>query len=324
MPTTEPAATPQLCSVDTCDSPVKARGWCQSHYIHLRPMPVCKEEGCQERSLARGWCGKHYEMLRPAEPCKEDGCPGRAQVQGWCRKHYQQLRTSDKVCKIDTCNERVQAHGWCRAHYYKLRDTATGLPEPCTRETCDKPQKARGLCREHYQLEAGATEYTCPQCGKGFRGWAGRVYCSRRCKIDAATGPVHSAVKSGDPVAILAAVLTCVDIDPATECWNWKYTKSPAGYGCIGQGGSAGLVHRHVAAAAMGTLVAALPRSESIHHKCANRGCVNPAHLESILHRENMAEMFERKALRAKVAEQAAELAVLRAKMDERDPEALA
>jgi hypothetical protein len=49
---------------------------------------------------------------------------------------------------------------------------------------------------------------------------------------------------------------------------------------------------------------------ETIHHKCANRSCYNPDHLEEATARENMGEMFARKAyeerirlLEARVAE---------------------
>ncbi|WP_149030425.1 hypothetical protein [Kitasatospora sp. MBT66] len=48
-----------------------------------------------------------------------------------------------------------------------------------------------------------------------------------------------------------------------------------------------------------------------IHHKCAVRACVNPLHLQAVTPVENTAEMLERKALKARIAELEAELARL-------------
>lgn len=40
---------------------------------------------------------------------------------------------------------------------------------------------------------------------------------------------------------------------------------------------------------------------ETIHHKCANRSCYNPDHLEKATARENMGEMFARKAYEERI-----------------------
>lgn len=315
--------TTPTCSIEDCTKPVKARGWCQSHYLKLRGAAPCKEDDCPRPVIAKGWCHPHYYALRTVPPCTVESCDRPQQVKGWCRSHYEKLRESDQVCKVEDCSKAVRAHGWCRYHYYKLRDPRTGEPNPCAADDCDRRRWAKGYCNKHYKVHYGAFAHTCTECGKPFRGHKERVFCSRDCQYAAQTGPVHRAVKDGDPLAILVAVATCVDIDPVTGCWNWKYAKTPAGYAYIGQGGGGGLVHRHVAAAVRGTLIAALPKEETVHHKCHNRGCVNPVHLESILHRDNMGEMFERKALKAaltaqaaQLAAQAAEIAALRARLE--------
>lgn len=40
---------------------------------------------------------------------------------------------------------------------------------------------------------------------------------------------------------------------------------------------------------------------ETIHHKCANRSCYNPEHLEEATARENVGEMFARKAYEERI-----------------------
>lgn len=52
--------------------------------------------------------------------------------------------------------------------------------------------------------------------------------------------------------------------------------------------------------------------SETVHHKCANRRCFNPAHLDLATARDNVAEMFERNALKRRIAELEAEVTELR------------
>ena len=54
----------------------------------------------------------------------------------------------------------------------------------------------------------------------------------------------------------------------------------------------------------------------TVHHKCANRACCNPEHLELATNRENVAEMFARKAYEARIAELEEEVAALKAKYE--------
>jgi hypothetical protein len=59
------------CTVDGCERPHKAHGWCKAHYFRWRdhgdPLggrpprsPVCTVDGCGEPHQARGYCGTHY------------------------------------------------------------------------------------------------------------------------------------------------------------------------------------------------------------------------------------------------------------------------
>ena len=43
--------------------------------------------------------------------------------------------------------------------------------------------------------------------------------------------------------------------------------------------------------------------SQPAHHICANTACVNPAHLQPVTHRENMAEMMARRYMERRIIE---------------------
>jgi hypothetical protein len=94
------------CSVEGCDKPVRARGWCQNHYKHWRrgKMPndgednrrrrgLCSVDNCDQAHSARGFCRRHYtRVLR-------NGAPGSAEAiyappgSGWTNGSGYRMRT---------------------------------------------------------------------------------------------------------------------------------------------------------------------------------------------------------------------------------------
>lgn len=56
------------CATPGCDRPSKTRGYCNTHYMHLRAMeaPPCCEPGCGKPAKTRGMCSGHYEAWRKA------------------------------------------------------------------------------------------------------------------------------------------------------------------------------------------------------------------------------------------------------------------
>ena len=66
-------------------------------------------------------------------------------------------------------------------------------------------------------------------------------------------------------------------------CWTWLACRR-SGYGLFWVGGKGLQAHR----VAYELLVGPIPEGLSIDHLCRNTGCVNPAHLEPVTHKENV------------------------------------
>ena len=76
-------------------------------------------------------------------------------------------------------------------------------------------------------------------------------------------------------------------VNPETGCWDWLGAKGGGDYGHMRMGGRAGgrqvVAHR----IAYELFKGPIPEGLEIDHACRNRGCVNPAHLDVMTHREN-------------------------------------
>lgn len=87
---------------------------------------------------------------------------------------------------------------------------------------------------------------------------------------------------------IRSKIMTQVEIDPETGCWNWTggtsgKTGRGAGYPRMWLRGQVCAVHRVMYINEFGHV----PRARQIDHTCRNRRCVNPDHLELVTQREN-------------------------------------
>lgn len=82
-------------------------------------------------------------------------------------------------------------------------------------------------------------------------------------------------------------LLSKVDIDPETGCWNFRGWRDKAGYGRISQGRVAdGSISTHRFAYRL--WVGEIPAGLQLDHLCRNTSCCNPAHLEPVTGRENL------------------------------------
>jgi hypothetical protein len=86
---------------------------------------TCTIEGCEKPHMARGWCAMHYlRWWRTGDPA-EVLPPHRMfgpENPNW---------KGPKACSIDGCGKPHKAHGWCQMHYFRWR--RTGDPEALPR-----------------------------------------------------------------------------------------------------------------------------------------------------------------------------------------------
>ncbi|PHR93206.1 MAG: HNH endonuclease [Robiginitomaculum sp.] len=87
--------------------------------------------------------------------------------------------------------------------------------------------------------------------------------------------------------SIVNKVHSRVNLIPATGCWIWlgphSGTGRGGGYPRMNLNGQTVAVHRVMYTHEHGYI----PGKKQIDHKCRNRLCVNPSHLELVTHKEN-------------------------------------
>jgi hypothetical protein len=82
-----------------------------------------------------------------------------------------------------------------------------------------------------------------------------------------------------------------------TRCWQWKGCRTPNGYGVFLFEGSTTTAHAASYRLRWTQYFERLPRGFEVHHRCRNRSCVNPDHLELVTRLFNVSQMFTKAAV---------------------------
>lgn len=123
---------------------------------------------------------------------------------------------------------------------------------------------------------------TCPKCGLVFsRPNRRTVYCSNSC-----------AYKPQIPKPVEERFWSKVEKRGPNECWLWKASCQPYGYGQTRDGKQQPITAHRLAWIL--TFGAIPPDKPFILHRCDNPPCVNPAHLSPGTPADNMRDMDTR------------------------------
>ena len=184
---------------------------------------------------------------------------------------------SKPTCRFEGCDSSEKCRGYCNKHYQRMRRRGEfGL---CKVDDCDNGRYYKDFCKAHYMRVLRGQDVNAPM--------------HRHFKDD-----LRESYSSGNMQEVFSKVKArCIIVDEA-GCWEYPRANGK-GYGELHVGGPAVLAHRLMARIA-------LPDYEDhlqVHHKCANRVCCNPAHLQMLTSRENRAEMMERNAYLKRIAD---------------------
>jgi HNH endonuclease len=94
------------------------------------------------------------------------------------------------------------------------------------------------------------------------------------------SAPRHSRGSSPKSEMTLAYLKQRSNINPETGCWIWRLSQDEDGYGRVGwrDTGRQRTSRSHIVAYKL--LKGEVPVGHELHHRCANKSCCNPEHLE--------------------------------------------
>lgn len=95
--------------------------------------------------------------------------------------------------------------------------------------------------------------------------------------------PATLTPRESNPAYHARPVLERYEVDEQTGCWEWLGSRLNKGYGRCKIGDKPVQAHRVFYEHHVGPI----PLGHDIHHRCGNKGCVNPSHLEPLTRAEN-------------------------------------
>lgn len=125
----------------------------------------------------------------------------------------------------------------------------------CTIEGCETKHKARGLCKNHYNE------------------WY-RINRPRKSRSKPEVAARKLATK--EQLFLTKAI-------KSEGCWGWSGTLSPTGYTTLNAERKKWFGHR----VSFEMHIGPIPDGFDIDHKCHNKSCTNPDHLQAVSRKEN-------------------------------------
>lgn len=196
---------------------------------------------------------------------------------------------NNRTCTIEGCDKKYEAKGWCAMHYSRAR-SGKDMNAPVRR-------KGDMECAMKDGRPATHGEY----CGAHYA----RVMRGQSLDTPLRSGPMRLTWDS--PEDALSTLMNHTTEEG--ECLFWKGSATSSNYGHCTISGQQIVVHRVVYALTNQKDVSSIAQ---VHHKCANRKCINPDHLQEVTDRENMAEMLARNYYTKRIAQLEAEVAELK------------
>lgn len=179
----------RACSIDGCDSPVRARGWCDTHYSRYRrhgdplyvtrrgrvraaPTP-CMIDGCKQMSLMRSLCRKHYDRWHKHGDPLHVGKPGRRRQRDLVGERFGSLVVTAPTdggrgrweCLCDCGNSTTVQSGNLNGGYVTA----------CGDRQVHRRADVVGYSAAHHRIyrDIGkASEFACVDCGDQAHDWS--------------------------------------------------------------------------------------------------------------------------------------------------------
>ena len=169
------AVSDRTCSIEGCEKPLIAWGWCDMHY---------------RRWKKSGDPGPAHSLPRPGRICSVDSCERPVRAREWCNAHYQRWqkygdpladhRVTRQPCSIDDCDRLSRARGWCDLHFDRWRRNGDPLlvrPAAFPRgpEHPDWIGDRVGYAGMHYRLArmlGAASAHACLDCSAPGAEWS--------------------------------------------------------------------------------------------------------------------------------------------------------
>lgn len=257
-----------------------------------RPRKYCSKN-CRNKAVYR------TAPKDDSERCTAEGCTRRRSTKYLCLAHYSAVQRRTKTITIVCANcgkeASVQPRSGRDNKYCSLKCGSQAYNDSKRSSTTPRTPKAKPQlkqCEWCLQLHQGRTKFCSDACSDEKKQSTAQFMAKQQQQM-----MFRRSFENGDYVTFFNELRDRVDID-RNGCWIWaKRLKS--GYPIVKWGKTQAQVHRLSLEAKHGKPLG----TQAAHHICAVPACVNPDHLQPVTHRDNLAEMMQRRAYLDRIEE---------------------